>query len=129
MSTGLSVLSIGIGAAFGANLRWLLGLAMNAWFPRLPMGTLAANLLGAFLIGMAIALFSAWPGLSQYWRLFFITGFLGALTTFSTFSAEIFTHLQTGALSWALLGILAHVLGSLAMVALGMAAFMLLHRV
>lgn len=128
MNIPISVLVIAAGAAFGANLRWLLGLLMNAWLPNLPLGTLAANLLGAFLIGLAIALFSTWPGASPYWRLFFITGFLGALTTFSTFSVEVFTNLQTGDVFWALAGVLAHVAGSLLMVALGMASFMLLRR-
>lgn len=118
--------AIALGAAVGANIRWLLALACNAWFPRLPPGTLMANLLGAFLIGLAIALFASLPMLSQYWRLFFITGFLGALTTFSTFSAEIFANLQTGDYFWAIAGIFAHVAGSLIMVAAGMATFALL---
>ncbi len=128
MTTFFSIFAIALGAAIGANLRWVLGAALNAWFPHLPPGTLVANLLGAFLIGLAIAVFSALPELSSYWRLFFITGFLGALTTFSTFSAEIFNNLRTADYFWAMAGIVVHVGGSLLMVALGMASFLLLRR-
>lgn len=102
---------------------------LNAYLPNLPLGTLAANLLGGFLIGMAIALFSAMPSLSPYWRLFLITGFLGGLTTFSTFSAEVFNNIQAGDFSWVLAGIVSHVAGSLFMVALGIATFTLLRRI
>lgn len=118
-----SILAIALGAALGANLRWGLGLAFNSWLPALPPGTLVANLLGAFLIGIAIALFSAMPELSSFWRLMVVTGFLGALTTFSTFSAEIYAQLQAGRLLWAFAGIAIHVAGSLAMTGLGMASF------
>lgn len=128
MTTLYSVLAIALGAALGANSRWALGTALNTYLPNLPPGTLAANLLGAFLIGLAIAFFAAMPSLSSFWRLFFITGFLGALTTFSTFSAEIFSQLQAGRLGWAFAGIVMHVAGSLLMVGLGMAAFMLLRQ-
>ena len=122
------MLAIALGAALGANLRWGLGLALNAMFPALPPGTLAANLLGAWLIGIAIALFAALPELSAFWRLAVITGFLGALTTFSTFSAEIFTQLQSGRFGWALIGIAVHVAGSLAMTGLGMGCVLLLRQ-
>lgn len=118
-----SIVAIAIGAAFGANLRWALGLALNSMLPMLPPGTLAANLLGAFLIGMATATFSALPELSPFWRLLVVTGFLGALTTFSTFSAEIYVQLQDGRLLWAFAGIVLHVAGSLFMTGLGMVAF------
>ncbi|MBZ9560419.1 MULTISPECIES: fluoride efflux transporter CrcB [Modicisalibacter] len=118
-----SVVAIGAGAAIGANLRWLLGLWLNALFPSLPPGTLAANWLGAWLIGVAIALFAQLPQLSPEWRLFVVTGFLGALTTFSTFSAEMLTTLQSGKWGMALGGIALHVAGSLGMTALGMATF------
>lgn len=120
-----SMLAIALGAALGANLRWGLGLGLNSLFPHLPPGTLAANLLGAFLIGIAIATFSALPELSSFWRLLVVTGFLGALTTFSTFSAEIYTQIQDGRLLVAFAGIAVHVAGSLAMTGLGMAAFAL----
>lgn len=126
MSTWSSIVVIAAGAAIGANLRWLLGTEFNAYLPQLPLGTLAANLLGAFLIGLAIAFFAALPSLSPLWRLFFITGFLGALTTFSTFSAEIVTNLQSGRIAWAFAGIFVHVLGSLLMVGVGIAVFALI---
>lgn len=128
MTTIESVLAISFGAAVGANLRWALSNWLNAVLPHLPLGTLAANLLGAFLIGIGVALFAAMPALSVFWRLFFITGFLGALTTFSTFSAEVFSELQAGRWSWGVTGIVAHVAGSLAMVGLGMAAFFALRQ-
>lgn len=128
MSMIYSVCAIALGAAIGANIRWLLGTALNAYLPNLPPGTLAANLLGAFLIGVAIALFSALPTLSAFWRLFAVTGFLGALTTFSTFSAEMFTELQSGRFLWGFAGIVVHVAGSLLMTGLGMAAFALLRQ-
>jgi len=118
-----SILAIALGAALGANLRWGLGLGLNSLFPNMPPGTLVANLLGAFLIGIAIATFSALPELSSFWRLMVVTGFLGALTTFSTFSAEIYTQLQDGRLAWAFTGIVLHVAGSLIMTGLGMLSF------
>jgi len=123
-----SILAIAIGAAIGANLRWLLGIGLNSYMPNMPPGTLAANLLGAFLIGIAIATFSALPELSSFWRLMVVTGFLGALTTFSTFSAEIFTQIQAGRMGWAFAGIAIHVTGSLIMTGLGMAVFSLCRR-
>jgi CrcB protein len=129
MSIPVSILAIALGAACGANLRWALGLALNTLFPALPPGTLAANLLGAGLIGMAIATFAAMPELSPFWKLAIVTGFLGALTTFSTFSAEIFTQIQSGRLGWAFVGIAAHVAGSLAMTGLGMGAVALLRQI
>nr|WP_293627727.1 fluoride efflux transporter CrcB [Salinisphaera sp.] len=129
MSIPVSILAIALGAACGANLRWALGLALNTLFPALPLGTLVANLLGAGLIGMAIATFAALPELSPFWKLAIVTGFLGALTTFSTFSAEIFTQIQSGRLGWAFVGIAAHVAGSLAMTGLGMGAVALLRQI
>lgn len=112
-------IAIGFGAALGAWLRWGLGLWLNPKFAVLPYGTLAANLLGGYLIGVAIAYFAQHPGLPPEWRLFAITGFLGALTTFSTFSAEIFTLVSRGQLAWALGAASAHLFGSLACTALG----------
>lgn len=120
MSVIASMLAIAVGAAFGANLRWALGKMLNSILPTLPLGTLTANLLGAWLIGIAIALFTALPELSEFWRLAIVTGFLGALTTFSTFSAEVFTSLQSGRIGWAFAAIIIHVAGSLAMTGLGM---------
>ena len=119
-------LVIGLGAAIGAWLRWGLGLWLNPMFPTLPYGTLAANLLGGYLVGVAIAYFVQHPGLSPEWRLFVITGFLGGLTTFSTFSAEVFTLISRNQLGWAFFAASAHLFGSLAMTGLGVWTFKLL---
>lgn len=121
-----SVLSISTGAALGAILRWVLAGAFNALHPHVPLGTLAANLLGGYLVGIAIAVLAQMPELSPQVRLFVITGFLGGLTTFSTFSAEVVTQLQQGHTAWALATALAHLLGSFALTALGIATVALL---
>jgi fluoride exporter len=123
-----SILAICFGASAGAVLRWFLGRALNALFPAIPLGTLAANLLGGYLIGVAMAVFAALPGLSPEWRLLTITGFLGGLTTFSTFSAEVASLLQQGRLLWAGAAIGAHVAGSVTMTLLGLATVALLKR-
>jgi CrcB protein len=114
-----SIVSIALGAALGALLRWYLAIRLNAMFPQLPPGTLAANVIGGYLIGIAIAIFVAYPGLSSQWRLLTVTGFLGGLTTFSTFSAEVVTALLEGRGLWALSTVGAHVCGSIAMTLLG----------
>jgi CrcB protein len=108
-----SVLAIGIGAALGALLRWGLGVWLNGLLPALPPGTLAANLVGGYLIGVALVFFTQQVHLPPEWRLFVITGFLGGLTTFSTFSAEVMRLLQDGRLAWAGAAMAAHVAGSL----------------
>lgn len=123
-----SILAISIGASAGAVLRWLLGRALNALFPLVPPGTVTANLLGSYLIGVALAVFAALPHLSPEWRLMIITGFLGGLTTFSTFSAEVVTLLQQGRLLWAGAAISIHVAGSLSMTLLGLATVALFKR-
>lgn len=123
-----SILAISAGASVGAVLRWLLGTSMNAIFPTIPLGTLAANLIGGYLIGVAMAFFAGHPGISPAWRLLIITGFLGGLTTFSTFSAEVTALLQQGRLGWAVAEISVHVLGSLSMTLLGLATVALLKR-
>ncbi|SDY05085.1 CrcB protein [Allochromatium warmingii] len=115
----LSIIAIASGAGLGALLRWALGLRLNALIPSLPLGTLTANLLGGLLIGVALAWISRHPSLPPELRLFVITGFLGGLTTFSTFSAEVVTLLSKGELLWGLAAIGAHLLGSLTMTALG----------
>lgn len=124
----LSVFSISIGAALGAILRWVLSERLNHVFPFLPPGTLTANLVGGYLIGVALMVFASLPNLSVEWRLFVITGFLGALTTFSTFSAEMFGLIQSGRLGWAFTGIVTHVAGSLFMTALGIATVVLIKQ-
>jgi CrcB protein len=116
-----AVAAIGIGAALGALLRWWLGLRLNAILPAMPLGTLAANLIGGFLVGVAIALFDRHPGLAPEVRLFVITGFLGGLTTFSTYSAEVVTLLEHGEYGWAGATAMAHLAGSLALTAVGIA--------
>ncbi len=120
--------AIALGAALGALLRWGLGMGLNHWFPNLPPGTVVANLVGGYLIGLALGVFANIPELSPEWRLFVITGFLGGLTTFSTFSAEVVGALQQGRTGWALATVAVHVLGSLAMTALGLATAGLLTR-
>jgi len=116
-----SVISICAGASLGALVRWLLAARLNHLFPALPLGTLAANLVGGYLVGIAVAVFIHMPELPPQARLFVVTGFLGALTTFSTFSAEVVTQLQQGHTGWALATALAHLLGSFALTALGIA--------
>jgi CrcB protein len=123
-----SILAISIGASTGAVLRWLLGRSLNPLFPAIPLGTLAANLIGGYLIGIAMAVFAAMPSLAPEWRLVIITGFLGGLTTFSTFSAEVTTLLQQGRLLWAGAAVSVHVVGSLAMTLLGLATVSLIQR-
>lgn len=118
-----SFLAIGIGAACGAWLRWGLGLWLNPALPELPLGTLTANLVGGYLIGLAIAFFMQHPAISPEWRLLVITGFLGGLTTFSTFSAETVTLLLRGQYAWAVGIIAAHMGGSLLMTVMGIQTF------
>ncbi|HRF12802.1 MAG: fluoride efflux transporter CrcB [Candidatus Accumulibacter phosphatis] len=116
-----SILAIAVGSALGALLRWQLGIKLNALFPTIPPGTLAANLIGAYVIGLAIAFFASFSALSPEWRLLVITGFCGGLTTFSTFSAELATLLQQGRVLWALGIVAAHVVGSVLMTFAGIA--------
>lgn len=127
-NTFFSVFSISLGAALGALLRWQLALRLNALLPAVPLGTLIANLVGGYLIGIALAVFSLYADLSPQWRLFVITGFLGGLTTFSTFSAEVSSHLQEGRLGWAGLLIALHVTGSLMMTLAGLATVSVLQK-
>lgn len=119
----MSWLAVGCGAAIGAWLRWLLGTALNSAQLVLPYGTLVANLAGAFMIGIAVRFFERFPGLPSEWRLFAITGFLGGLTTFSTFSAESMILLQHGQYGWALAHSGLHLFGSIACCIAGFAAY------
>lgn len=118
-----SVFAIAVGAALGALLRWQLGLKLNSLFPSLPPGTLSANLIGGFLIGLAVAYFAQSPNIAPEWRLLIITGFCGGLTTFSTFSAEVTTLLSDGRTSMAMGSIAIHVIGSLTMTMAGLASW------
>lgn len=126
--TWVSIIAVGTGAAMGAWLRWGLGALLNHLVPELPMGTLAANLAGGYLVGLAVALFTSHPGLGPEVRLFVITGFLGGLTTFSTFSAEAVHLLTRGQVAWALGHMALHLAGSLFMTILGMGTFRALAR-
>jgi CrcB protein len=110
-----SIIAISLGASLGALLRWVLGTSLNSYFPEIPPGTLAANLIGGYIIGLAVAFFASWSGLSPEWRLFVITGFCGGLTTFSTFSSELVSHLQEGRPLWACGTAAAHLFGSVIM--------------
>jgi CrcB protein len=121
-----AVLAVGIGAAFGAWARWGLGLLLNSLLPQLPMGTLVANLIGGYLIGVALAWFALNEGVPPEARLLVITGFLGGLTTFSTFSAEAVGLLSRQQYAWAATHIGAHLVGSLSATTLGFMTLRLL---
>jgi CrcB protein len=120
VNLGAVLLAVFIGAGLGACARWLLGEVLNRVLPALPLGTLAANLIGGYLVGVAIAFFTLRSDLSPLWRLFCITGVLGGLTTFSTFSAEVVQALERGQTGWALATIATHLGGSLALTVLGL---------
>lgn len=120
--------AVGIGAAIGAWGRWGLSLALNALFPLLPLGTLVANLVGGYLMGISMGLVALGGLLSPELRLLITTGFLGGLTTFSTFSAESVTLFSRGEYGWASLHLLGHVIGSLLMTALGLMTVQLLKQ-
>jgi CrcB protein len=121
MNTWRSLVAVAVGGMAGCLLRWFLALVLNRYFPTIPPGTLAANLIGCYIIGVALALFTANPALPVEWRLFVTTGFCGGLTTFSTFSAEVVILVQSGRLAWAMAAIAVHLVGSLSMTFAGMA--------
>lgn len=120
-----SWVAVGFGSAIGAWLRWWLGVILNPVFPTLPLGTLAANLLGGYLVGVSVAFF-AQSSLPPEARLFIITGFMGGLTTFSTFSAEVVALFSRAEYLWGSIEIVVHLLGSLIMTTLGIATVNLL---
>lgn len=119
-------LAISIGAALGALLRWQLGARLNSAFPAIPLGTLTANIVGGYIVGLAVAYFSQASDIAPEWRLLIVTGFCGGLTTFSTFSAEVVSLLQAGRLSMAMTAIAVHVTGSLLATLAGLASWQLL---
>lgn len=119
--SGLAVLAVFGGAGLGALLRFGLGGWLNPLFPTVPLGTLASNLVGGLLVGLASAFFQLNPQLPLEWRLLAITGFLGGLTTFSTFSLEVVTLIGRQQYGWALGAAGLHLLGSLALTGLGFA--------
>lgn len=114
-----SIAAVSVGSSLGALLRWWLGASLNAHFPAIPPGTLAANLIGGYVVGVAVAFFATYTAIAPEWRLLVITGFCGGLTTFSTFSAEVVTLLQQGRATWALAAAAAHLGGSLLMTLAG----------
>lgn len=124
----LSWLSVFVGAGIGASIRWWLGIGLNHLFPTLPPGTLAANLLGGYLIGVAITWFSLNTAAPPELRLLLVTGMLGGLTTFSTFSGEVVTLLVRGQYAWGVGAALIHLLGSLSCTMLGMQSVRLLAK-
>lgn len=116
----LSFILVGIGAAIGAWSRWLLGNGLNALFPLIPLGTLLVNLIGGYLMGLMMGLVTTGSNFTPEIRLLVMTGFLGSLTTFSTFSGESVTLFGRGEFGWASLHILGHLVGALVMTALGL---------
>lgn len=120
---GWAIAAIALGASLGALGRWGLSLWLNPLAPQLPLGTLAANLAGGYLVGLALAFFTSHASLAPEWRLFAITGFLGGLTTFSTFSAEVVGMLLKGQMAWALATAGLHLLGSFLMTVAGIYTF------
>ncbi|HJW56048.1 MAG TPA: fluoride efflux transporter CrcB [Burkholderiaceae bacterium] len=119
----MSWLAVGIGAMVGAWIRWGLSLWLNAVHSMLPLGTLLANVAGGYLIGIAVGFFQAYPALPIEWRLLVVTGFLGGLTTFSTFSAESMLLLQRGDYAWAFGHSALHLIGSVVFCIAGFASY------
>lgn len=124
----LSVIAVGGGAAAGAWLRWWLGIVLNPVFPTLPLGTLAANLAGGYLMGLAMGVLLQFEALPPEVRLLVTTGFLGGLTTFSTFSAEAATLLSREQWGWAAAHVALHLVGSVVLTFAGIATMKLLLR-
>ena len=118
-----AIAAISLGAAIGALLRWTLGLKLNSLMPSIPPGTLAANVIGGYVVGVAVAFFADAPEIPPEWRLLVITGFCGGLTTFSTFSAEVVALLQQGQLARMAAAIAVHVVGSLLATIAGIATW------
>lgn len=110
-----AIAAVSVGASLGALLRWWLGMTLNQHFPAIPPGTLAANLIGGYVVGVAMAFFATYTAVAPEWRLLVITGFCGGLTTFSTFSAELVTLMQQGRAGLAFGAAAAHLLGSILM--------------
>ncbi len=125
--TAAGFLAVGLGGALGCWTRWLLGIGLNPLFANMLLGTLAANLIGGFLIGLAVEYFVHHDSLPPELRLFVIVGFLGGLTTFSSFSSEAVELMLSDEFTWALIMISVHLLGSLAMTWVGIHAMRALH--
>jgi CrcB protein len=118
MAVGQLLLAVFIGGGTGSVLRWFLSLRLNPAHHAIPVGTLTANLIGAFIIGMGLAWFNRMTHIDPLWKLLITTGFCGGLTTFSTFSAEVVFLLQDGRFGWAMLNVALNLFGSFAMTAL-----------
>jgi CrcB protein len=118
-----SILAIFCGAGLGALLRAGFNVATVGLAATLPLGTFISNMVGGYLIGIAVAFFGNNPSLSPEWKLFIITGFLGGLTTFSSFSAEVVGFMQRGEMTWALGTALLNLIGSLALTFLGILTY------
>lgn len=114
-----SFIAVSLGGSLGCLMRWFLSLTLNSYFPAIPPGTLASNLIAGYVIGVAIAFFASFSGLAPEWRLFIITGFCGGLSTFSTFSSEIVTLLQQGRVLFACGAAAVHLSGSVLMTLAG----------
>ena len=121
-----AVLAICFGASLGALARWQLGLWLSHSDALIPWGTLAANLIGGYLVGVCMGVFQQMPELDPVWRMLLVTGFLGALTTFSSFSAEVVALLQQARYALALGTASLHLLGSLTLTVLGLKTVTLL---
>ncbi|HEX4971914.1 MAG TPA: fluoride efflux transporter CrcB [Steroidobacteraceae bacterium] len=122
-----TIVAVSLGASLGALLRLALSESLNATFPAIPPGTLLSNLIGGYIVGIAIAFFAT-ANLPIEWRLFVITGFCGGLTTFSTFSAELVILLQQGRAGWAIAAAGVHLLGSVAMTFAGIGTVFLARK-
>ncbi len=118
-----SIFAIFFGAGLGALLRAGLNVATATMASTIPLGTLISNLAGGYLVGIAVAFFGNNPSISPEWKLFIVTGFLGGLTTFSSFSAEVVGFMQRGEVTWALGTALLHLVGSLALTFLGILTY------
>lgn len=118
-----AIIAISIGSAAGGLLRWAMSLRLNDVTPAVPLGTLTANLVAGYIVGLCLAWFSASEAIAPEWKLLLITGFCGGLSTFSTFSAEVVTLLQQGRLSMAAGAIAVHVIGSVLMTFAGIASY------
>ncbi|CNK48319.1 fluoride efflux transporter CrcB [Yersinia alsatica] len=121
-----TLLAVFIGGGMGSVTRWLVSMKLNSLSSNIPVGTLIVNLVGAFIIGLALALFTRMTHIDPVWKLLITTGFCGGLTTFSTFSVEVVYLIQDGKLAWAAGTVLLNLAGSLAMT---MLAFMLVNSI
>lgn len=124
----VSAIAVAGGAGVGALGRWMLGLALDSFLPSIPLGTLVANVIGGFLMGMVIGVLDQFQTLPLEWRLAITTGFLGGLTTFSTFTGETLNHLLRQQWGWATAMVLVHVAGSVMAAMLGMVVIRTLLR-